>query len=119
MDGMCGGNPNPVNGTKNLIHRGRFKGAQGKYTRVLRQAIVYATERSKNSKSKDLDGYCLFLADEKPELFVVLLARLFTMQAKRDEDEFHYSDINPKDINPNMPVSEMISVFAARIREPE
>jgi hypothetical protein len=105
----------PVNGSCNLRKNGRPKGAKGKYTRVLRQAIVLAAEKSKNSKSSNLEGYCLFLADDRPELFVSLLARLLPIQARIETENHGVGDVT-NIINFNMPLSEMVNVFESRIK---
>ncbi len=79
---------------------GRPKGAPNKTTRALKEAIILAAEKSKHSKAHDLEGYLLYLADEKPELFVPLLGKL---------------SVNLK-LNPNMSLSEMIDNFERRIK---
>jgi len=111
---MNGGNPVPINGTSNLIHNGRPKGSYGKCRKVLKQALILAAEKSKHSQFNNLEDYCLFLADEKPELFVSLLVRMMPRTTKIHEDDPGYHDLNI--IDSNMPISEMMSVFERRIK---
>ena len=108
------GNPNPVDGSKNLVHVGRFKGALCKPNRVLRQALIYAAEKSKNSKDRTLESYCTFLADERPELFVHLLGKIITLQAKINVQ--HPDQIDRTLINRSMTLDEMMGKFEWRIR---
>ena len=61
---------------------GRPKGAKNVMTRVLKDAILLAAEESKHSNGGGLAGYLTYLADNKPELFVPLLARLLPLQEK-------------------------------------
>jgi hypothetical protein len=61
---------------------GRPKGAKNVMTRVLKDAILLAAEESKHSNGGGLAGYLTYIADNKPELFVPLLGRLLTLQAK-------------------------------------
>lgn len=77
--------------TKNLIRNrkgeripgsGRAKGQPNKTTRDLREAILHAAELSKHSKTKDLTGYLVFLANERPETYTTLLGRMVPLQAK-------------------------------------
>jgi len=51
-------------------------------TRALKDAIILAAEKSKHSKAHDLEGYLLYLADEKPELFVPPLGKLLPLQVR-------------------------------------
>src|SRR6266436_2914510 len=91
---------------------GRPKGAPNKTTRALKEAIILAAEKSKHSKAHDLEGYLLYLADEKPELFVPLLGRLLPLQVRAKNE-----DVGPVNlINPNMSLSEMINNFERRIK---
>jgi hypothetical protein len=62
------------------------------------------------SKAHDLEGYLLYLADEKPELFVPLLGKLLPLQvrAKNEGD-------GPVNLNLDMSLSEMIDNFERRI----
>jgi hypothetical protein len=91
---------------------GRPKGAPNKTTRALKEAIILAAEKSKHSKAHDLEGYLLYLADEKPELFVPLLAKLLPLQVRAKNE----GDGPVNLINPNMSVSEMISNFEQRVK---
>src|SRR5215210_3596249 len=81
---------------------GRPRGAPNKTTRALKEAIILAAEKSKHSKAHDLEGYLLYLADEKPELFVPLLGKLLPLQVRaKNEDR---APVNMLDAN--MPLSE-------------
>ena len=110
---MPRGNPNfGEHGFKKGDGRGgRPKGAQNKTTRVLKEAIILAAEQSKHSKAGDLEGYLRYLADEKPELFVPLLAKLLPLQvkAKNEPDK-------PVRLDPGMSLPEMIDNFERRIK---
>jgi hypothetical protein len=90
---------------------GRPKGAQNKTTRALKEAIILAAENSKHSKTGDLEGYLRHLADDEPELFVPLLAKLLPLQlnAKNEPAE-------PVRLNPSMSLPEMIENFERRIK---
>jgi hypothetical protein len=91
---------------------GRPRGAPNKTTRALKEAIILAAEKSKHSKAHDLEGYLLYLADEKPELFVPLLGRLLPLQVRAKNE-----DVGPVNlINPNMSLSEMVNNFERRIK---
>jgi hypothetical protein len=46
----------------------------------MKEAIILAAEQSKHSKTGDLVGYLLFLADDHPELFAPFLGRLLPLQ---------------------------------------
>ena len=92
---------------------GRPKGAPNKTTRALKEAIILAAEKSKHSKAHDLEGYLLYLADEKPELFVPLLGKLLPLQVKAKNEDG--GQVNLK-LNPNMSLSEMIDNFERRIK---
>ena len=111
---MSRGNPNfAVFGFKKGDGRGgRPKGAPNKTTRVLKEAIILAAEKSKHSKAHDLEGYLLYLADEKPELFVPLLGKLLPLQVRAKNEGGGPINL----INPNMSVSEMIDNFERRIK---
>jgi hypothetical protein len=61
---------------------GRPKGSKNQMTVVLKEAILLAAEQSKHSKDGSLAGYLTHLADNKPELFVPLLARVMLLQEK-------------------------------------
>ena len=63
-------------------------------------------------RTKLLVGYLLYLADDKPELFVPLLAKLLPLQVRAKNEGG--GPVNR--INPNMPVSEMISNFEQVIK---
>lgn len=108
---MHGGYFPPVDGRKNLIP-GRKKGALGKDKRLLRHALILAAEKSRNSQSQDLEGYCIFLADERPDLFVALLGRLILIQAKYVPDD---EDVTV--VNFNMSLVELARAFEARIKD--
>ena len=63
---------------------GRPKGAKNVMTRVLKDAIVLAAEESRHAKDNGgrLVGYFIYLANERPDLFVRLLAKLLPLQEK-------------------------------------
>src|SRR5262245_37301420 len=110
---MPRGNPNfAEHGFKKGDGRGgRPKGAKNKTTRVLKEAIILAAEQSKHSKAGGLVAYLTYLADEKPELFAPMLAKLLPLQvnAKTEPDR-------PVPINPSMSLPEMIRNFERRIK---
>jgi len=110
---MSQGNPNfAVYGFKKGDGRGgRPPGAPNKTTRALKEAIILAAEKSKHSKAHDLEGYLLYLADDKPELFVPLLAKLLPLQVRAKAEEVPINRINP-----NMSVSEMVSTFEQQVK---
>ena len=94
---------------------GRPKGAPNKTTRALKEAIILAAEKSKHSKAHDLEGYLLYLADEKPELFVPMLGKLLPLQVRAKNEGDGPVNLNLK-LNPNMSLSEMISNFEQRVK---
>src|SRR5258706_5156056 len=112
---MSRGNPKFAEyGFKKGDGRGvRPKGAPNKTTRALKEAIILAAEKSKHSKAHDLEGYLLYLADEKPELFVPLLGKLLPLQVRAKNESV--GSVNLK-LNPNMSLSEMIDNFERRIK---
>jgi hypothetical protein len=59
---------------------GRRPGLPNSTTRTMKEAIILAAEQSKHSKTGDLVGYLLFLADDHPELFAPFLGRLLPLQ---------------------------------------
>jgi hypothetical protein len=61
---------------------GRPKGAKNVMTRVLKDAILLAAAESQHSKGGGLAGYLTYIADERPDLFVRLLAKLLPLQEK-------------------------------------
>ena len=61
---------------------GRPKGAKNVMTRVLKDAILLAAEESKHSNGGGLGGYLTYIADERPDLFVKLLAKLLPLQER-------------------------------------
>jgi hypothetical protein len=83
---------------------GRPKGAPNKTTRALKEAIILAAETSEHSKSGDLVGYLVYLADNRPELFVPLLGRLLPLQVKAKNEVGGSIKLNP-----NMSLSEMVN----------
>jgi hypothetical protein len=118
---MSRGNPNFAEyGFKKGDGRGgRPKGAPNKTTRVLQEAIILAAEKSKHSKAHDLEGYLLYLADDKPELFVPLLAKLLPLQVRAKNEDVGPVNLNLNlnpNLNPNMSLSEMINNFERRIK---
>ena len=91
---------------------GRQPGVQNLTTRVLKHALLLAAEESKHSDGS-LKGYCLHLANERPELFVSMLARLIPVQAKIDSDvRVDFDKI--KRLTAEMPLDEMVRNFEAR-----
>ena len=61
---------------------GRPKGAKNVMTRVLKDAILLAAEESKHSNGGGVAGYLTYIADERPDLFVKLLAKLLPLQER-------------------------------------
>ena len=102
---MARGNPNLAEyGFKKGDGRGgRPKGAPNKTTRVLQEAIILAAEKSKHSRTGDLEGYLRHLADDKPELFVPLLAKLLPLQVRAKNESGSFVELNT-----NMSLSEMV-----------
>ena len=111
---MSRGNPNFAEyGFKKGDGRGgRPKGAPNKTTRVLQEAIILAAENSKHSKTGDLEGYLRHLADDKPELFVPLLAKLLPLQVRAKNESV---GLVPR-LNPNMSLSEMVDNLDRKLK---
>jgi hypothetical protein len=63
---------------------GRPKGAKNVMTTVLKDAIILAAAESQHAKDNGggLVGYLVFLATERPDLFVRLLVKLLPLQEK-------------------------------------
>jgi hypothetical protein len=63
---------------------GRPKGAKNVMTRALKDAIVLAAAESQHAKDNGggLVGYCVYLANDRPDLFVRLLAKLLVLEEK-------------------------------------
>ena len=63
---------------------GRPKGAKNVMTRVLKDAILRAAAESRHAKDNGggLEGYLIYVANERPDLFVRLLAKLLPLQEK-------------------------------------
>jgi len=112
---MPRGNPNfAEHGFKKGDGRGgRPKGARNKTTRALKEAIILGAEQSKHSKGRGLVGYMTYLADEKPELFVPLLAKLLPLQVREKKE---CDGPIPLDLDLNMSLSEMIDNFEREIK---
>ena len=91
---------------------GRAKGTPNKITREIKEALINAAEMSKHSASKTLEGYALYLADNKPEVFASLLGRLIPVQANVK----HVGSVGASNITINMPLGEMINNFERRIK---
>ena len=91
---------------------GRAKGTPNKMTREIKEALINAAEMSKHSASKTLEGYALYLADNKPEVFASLLGRLIPVQANVK----HVGSVGSTNISINMPLGEMINNFGRRIK---
>src|SRR5476649_2231164 len=62
---------------------GRPKGSKNVMTRVLKDAILRAAAKSKHAKGGGLAGYLKYIADERPDLFVRLLAKLPLQEKER------------------------------------
>jgi hypothetical protein len=96
---------------------GRQPGVQNLTTRVLKHALLLAAEESKHSDGS-LKGYCLHLANERPELFVSMLARLIPVQAKIDSDvRIDFDKI--RRLTAEMPLDEMVRTFEEKIKSPD
>jgi hypothetical protein len=78
------GNPNSVKGKRPLNKDGkplqRPPNTPNVISRALKDAIIWATEHSKDSKDGTLESYVLDLADNHKALFVPLLGRLLPLQ---------------------------------------
>jgi hypothetical protein len=78
------GNPNLKKGVRPLNKDGkplqRPPGSANVISRALKDAIIWATEHSKDSKDGTLESYVLDLADNHKALFVPLLGRLLPLQ---------------------------------------
>ena len=83
---------------------------------MIKKALVMAAGRSKHSKKagKDLEAYLLYLADDYPPVFAMMLCKLIAEPAKRYDDD--QPRIGDTVINLNMPVSNMVNVFEERVR---
>lgn len=94
---------------------GRVKGQLNAVTRCLKTALMLAAEESDHCPpgKQSLAGYCLWLANERPELYVSMLARLIPVQAKIETTG---PPLPP--LSMNMPIDEMISNFAEKIKNP-
>jgi hypothetical protein len=64
------------------------------------------------STNRTLEGYALYLADNKPEVFASLLGRLIPVQANVK----HVGSVGATNITINMPLGEMINNFERRIK---
>ena len=73
-------NKNLVSPKKGQRFGGRAKGTENKFSRDIKEAIITAASLSKHSKTDDLLGYMVYLADDKQELYVTLLGRLIPLQ---------------------------------------
>src|SRR5215211_1285891 len=92
---------------------GRAKGTPNKFTRDVKEAIINAAALSKHSKTKDLEGYMVHLADNKQEVFASLLGKLIPVQAKIQTTGPGTVNLN---LNLNMPLADMVSTFEQRIK---
>jgi hypothetical protein len=77
---------------------GRPKGSKNVMTRALKDAILHAAAESKHAKANGggLEGYLIHVANERPDLFVRLLAKLLVLQEKeraRTENRFRAAPI--------------------------
>ena len=82
-------------------------------TAVLKEAILLAAEQSKHSKDGSLAGYLTYLADNKPKLFVPLLARLLPLQEKELAQAAKKQD-KPRERVVYKSVAEMRAALIAR-----
>jgi hypothetical protein len=66
---------------------GRPKGSKNVMTRVLKDAILRAAAESKHAKANGggLEGYLIYLANERRDLFVRLLAKLPLQEKERGQ----------------------------------
>lgn len=92
---------------------GRQKGTQNLTTRCLKHALLLAAEESDHCPEgkQSLAGYCLWLANEKPELYVSMLARLIPQQLKAE-----INNAPPQRLDPSMPLDALISAFEMKIK---
>jgi hypothetical protein len=63
---------------------GRPKGSKNVMTRVLKDAILRAAAKSRHAKDNGggVEGYLIHIANERPDLFVRLLAKVLLLQEK-------------------------------------
>lgn len=89
---------------------GRKQGSVNKTTRVLREAIILAAERTgEDHKGKgELVGYLERIAKKHPELFCVLLGRVLPMQLVGP------SDPTKQDVHVHLTMPEMAARLAER-----
>ena len=76
------------------VNAGRPKGSKNVMSREFKEAILYAAAESQHAKDNGggLKGYCTYLANEWPELFVKLLAKLLVLQEKERAQAARESD---------------------------
>jgi hypothetical protein len=81
---------------------------------LLLSQSVAAFEQSRHSKDGSLLSYLVHVADEFPGLYISLLGRLVPVEAKL-KTNFE----RPQRLTVDMPLSEMISAFEAKIKNPD
>ena len=92
---------------------GRKPGQTNLVTRALKHALILAAELSDHSKDKSLVSYCVWLANERPDLYVSMLGRLVPVQAKVKHEGGHPSDLR---LTTDMPLETLISNFEAKLK---
>lgn len=92
---------------------GRKPGQTNLVTRALKHALILAAELSDHSKDKSLVSYCVWLANERPDLYVSMLGRLVPVQAKVKHEGVHPSDLR---LTTDMPLETLISNFEAKLK---
>jgi hypothetical protein len=85
------------------------KGAKNVMRRVLKHAILRAAAKSRHAKDNGggLEGYLVHIADERPDLFVRLLAKLVPMQEK---------ELAKTKKEPDRPVEPVVYKTVAEVR---
>ena len=92
---------------------GRKVGQTNITTRLLKRALLMAAELSEHSDNQGLVGYCTWLSNTRPELYVAMLSRLIPIQAKLKTDF-----VRPQELTSDMPLDQMMIEFERKIRDP-
>jgi hypothetical protein len=98
--------------TKGDPRAGRRKGQVNLTTKTLKHAILLAGAQSEHSKDQTLLSYVVWLANERPELYISLLVRLVPQQARIKVED----NVRVEPLNPNMSLPEMVTAFEMKIK---